>query len=177
MIYVGYKLDNPRQCLGRWNFNVEQMNKQCNQIGSTRCMLVYYEQLVLHPKKWISLILDFLDLPWDDNVMHHDERINQPGGVRVSNVERSSDQIIKPINIDALTTWVGFYEDDVLDDMDAIAPALRKFGYDPDDNEPEFGVPDGDVLDNTNDIHKRKDYWQQKAKEMISAMDKRKDID
>ena len=29
--------------------------------------------------------------------------------VRVSMVERSSDQIIKPINLDALTTWVGTY--------------------------------------------------------------------
>ena len=171
----GYNMAEPKQCLGRWNKNVEQMNKQCNDLGSTRCMLVYYEQLVLHPKKWISMILDFLDLPWDENVLHHDKSINKPGGVRVSMVERSSDQIIKPINVDALTSWVGFYEDDVLDELDSVAPMLRKFGYNPDDNNPVYGIPDSDVAENTNDLHKQKDYWELHAKDMLKEMDKRKE--
>ena len=34
---------------------------------------------------------------------------------------------------------------DLLDDMDAVAPMLRKFGYDPDDSNPIYGVPDGEV--------------------------------
>merc|ERR1712243_255262 len=79
------------------------------------------------------------------HTVHHEKYINKPGGVRVSNVERSSDQIIKPINVDALTSWVGFYDQDLLDDMDAVAPMLRKFGYDPDDSNPIYGVPDGEV--------------------------------
>ena len=29
--------------------------------------------------------------------------------------------------------------------MDAVAPMLRKFGYDPDDPNPVYGVPDGEV--------------------------------
>ena len=29
----GYKMDDPRQCLGRWNNVVQNMNQQCNQIG------------------------------------------------------------------------------------------------------------------------------------------------
>ena len=127
MTISGYKLEDKRQCLGRWNTVVQNMNKQCNEMGPTQCMIVYYEQLVLHPKKWVQLILDFLDLPWDENCLHHEQNINKPGagGVRVSKVERSSDQIIKPINVDALTTWVGFYDEDILEDMDAIAPMLR----------------------------------------------------
>ena len=126
--------------------------------------------------RWLTIILEFLNLPWEDAVMHHEEQINKPGGVsfsiifvqfslkvkliksvtfgfgikyfsltagfymseeppkqfsalllsyfnlmfetslkqfsykvRVSMVERSSDQIIKPVNLDALTTWVGTY--------------------------------------------------------------------
>ena len=72
----GYKLDNPRQCLSRWNtvvklppspslkhiyqslvfkpsvMQVENMDAQCKKIGADRCMVVYYEQLVLHPKRF-----------------------------------------------------------------------------------------------------------------------------
>ena len=33
-------------------------------------------------------------------------RINL-GGVSLSKVERSSDQVIKPVNLDALSKWVG----------------------------------------------------------------------
>ena len=171
----GYELDKPRQCLGKWNKIVENMNTQCNEIGSTRCMIVYYEQLVLHPRKWVSLILDFLDLPWDEDTVHHEKNINKKGGVRVSNVERSSDQIIKPINMDALTSWVNFYEEDVLQDMDAIAPMLRKFGYDPDDNNPVYGTPDGEVMNNTKMIHHNEEFWEQKAKDLLKEMDKKKD--
>ena len=169
----GYKLDEPRQCLGRWNNIVKTMVEQCSKIGPRRCMMVHYEQLVLHPRKWISLILDFLDLPWEDSVLHHERNINQPGGVRVSNIERSSDQIIKPINSDALTSWVGFYDNDTLDDMDSIAPMLKKLGYDPWDHHPSYGVPDGEVVNNTNEVHKNKLAWEKKAEELLAAMDKR----
>ena len=169
----GFKLDDPRQCLGRWNNIVKTMMEECNKIGPRRCMVVHYEQLVLHPRNWISLILDFLDLPWEDSVLHHEKNINQPGGVRVSNIERSSDQIIKPINVDALTSWVGFYDNSTLEDMDSIAPMLKKLGYDPWDPQPSYGIPDGEVVNNTNDVHKNKLAWQQKAEKLLAAMDKR----
>ena len=145
--------------------------------GVKRCMLVSYEQLVLHPRKWISLILDFLDLPWHENVLHHEEAINQPGGVRVSNVERSSDQIIKPINVDALKSWVGFYDDDLLNDMDSIAPMLSKLGYDPWDSHPSYGVPDSEVVNNTNNVHKNKKAWDKKAEQLLAEMDKRNETE
>ena len=106
-------------------------------------------------------------------MLHHERNINQPGGVRVSNIERSSDQIIKPINSDALTSWVGFYDNDTLDDMDSIAPMLKKLGYDPWDHHPSYGVPDGEVVNNTNEVHKNKLAWEKKAEELLAAMDKR----
>ena len=136
-------------------------------------MLVNYEQLVLHPRKWTSLILDFLDLSWDENVLHHERNINKPGGVRVSNVERSSDQIIKPINVDALKSWFGFYDNDLMDEMDSIAPMLSKLGYDPWDSQPSYGVPDGDVVNNTNNVHKNRAAWEKKAEILLAQMDKR----
>lgn len=171
----GYKMNDPKQCLGRWNTVVTNMEKECNAIGPQRCMVVYYEQLVLHPRRWMTMILDFLDIPFEEGVLHHEDQINKPHGIRVSMVERSSDQIIKPVNIDALKSWVGFYSQDVLNEMDKVAPALQKFGYDPFLNVPNYGVPDSEVLNNTNLVHANAIEWEKKSKELIAQMNKREE--
>lgn len=43
-------------------------------------------------------------------------------------VERSSDQVIKPVNLEALTKWVGNIPEDVVHDMANIAPMLSVLG-------------------------------------------------
>lgn len=64
-------------------------------------------------------------------------------------IERSTDQVIKPVNLEALTRWVGHIPEDVLKDMDTIAPMLEKLGYDPTANPPDYGQPDPEVIHNT----------------------------
>lgn len=64
-------------------------------------------------------------------------------------IERSTDQVIKPVNLEALTRWVGHIPADVLNDMDNIAPMLNKLGYDPTANPPDYGQPDPEVIHNT----------------------------
>lgn len=64
-------------------------------------------------------------------------------------VERSTDQVIKPVNVEALSKWVGKIPADVLRDMAVIAPMLSRLGYDPHANPPNYGRPDPRVLDNT----------------------------
>ena len=79
--------------------------------GSKNCLPVIYEQLVLHPEQWMRKILrynptiswkkenaysnnysntgldfSFLELPWDDSVMHHEQQINKKGGISLSKV-------------------------------------------------------------------------------------------
>lgn len=80
----GFDLKSYRSCLTKWNQAMESMYYQCLRVGMTRCMPVYYEQLVLHPEKWLEKILAFLDIPWDDAVLHHEQFINKPGGVSLS---------------------------------------------------------------------------------------------
>ena len=60
------------------------MYNQCKEVGPERCFMVHYEQLVLHPRDWAEKILKFLDLPWNESVLHHEEFINKPGGVPIS---------------------------------------------------------------------------------------------
>ena len=174
---TGYDFKDPRQCLEKWNNIVADMGSQCNEIGPERCMIVYYEQLVLHPERWMTIILDFLGLPWDKAVLHHQDFINKKGdnGIRVSLQEPSSDQIVKPINVEALTQWAGHYPEDVIRDMAEIAPMLSKFGYNPKENPPNYGVPDGHVINNTQDVQKNHDFWEARAKLLVKEMEKKKD--
>lgn len=73
---TGFDLTSYRQCLTKWNMAAETMNNQCKQLGPKKCLRVPYEQLVLHPKDWMHKILLFLDVPWNDSVLHHQDFIN-----------------------------------------------------------------------------------------------------
>lgn len=81
---TGFDLSSYRQSLIRWNHAISVMYGQCKELGPERCLMVPYEQLVLHPRQWMKKILNFLDVPWNESVMHHEEFINKPGGVPLS---------------------------------------------------------------------------------------------
>jgi protein-tyrosine sulfotransferase len=74
---TGYDLNDFRQCLTKWNAGIGTMYEQCNEVGPQRCLMVYYEQLVLHPEKEMRKILEYLDLPWNDQVLKHEELIGK----------------------------------------------------------------------------------------------------
>lgn len=84
-------------------------------------------------------------------------------------MERSSDQVIKPVNLEALNKWVGNIPDDVVKDMADLAPMLSVLGYDPYANPPNYGKPDDTVAANTRNIQKNMDEWEKKAKEMFNV--------
>ena len=92
---TGFDLKSYRQSLTKWNSAISAMNDQCEELGPNYCLKVYYEQLILHPRTWLTKILKFLDLPWTEEVMHHEKQINKPHGISLSKVERSSDQVKK----------------------------------------------------------------------------------
>lgn len=137
---TGFDLTSYRQCLGRWNHAAEAMYQQCRALGEARCLLVRYEALVLRPEATLRAVLAFLDLPWSEAVLHHERYINQPHGVALSQVERSSDQVVRPVNRDALDKWVGALPADVRADMAEIAPMLSVLGYDPWANPPRYDL-------------------------------------
>ncbi|VFV34591.1 protein-tyrosine sulfotransferase 1 [Panthera pardus] len=151
---AGFDLNSYRDCLTKWNRAIETMYNQCMEVGYKKCMLVHYEQLVLHPERWMRTLLKFLHIPWNYSVLHHEEMIGKAGGVSLSKVERSTDQVIKPVNVGALSKWVGKIPPDVLQDMAVIAPMLAKLGYDPYANPPNYGKPDPKILENTRRVYK-----------------------
>ncbi|CAB3402991.1 unnamed protein product [Caenorhabditis bovis] len=162
---TGFDLNDFRQCMQKWNSAMETMIDQCNAVGD-RCLRVNYELLVLHPEAQMRKILEFLDIPWNSNVLHHEQLIGKD--ISLSNVERSSDQVVKPVNLDALSKWVGKIPEDVVRDMDEIAPMLKKLGYDPKANPPKYGDPDELVAKNTDDVHKNGEIWYKKAVQVVN---------
>ncbi|XP_062289124.1 protein-tyrosine sulfotransferase 1-like [Scomber scombrus] len=134
----GFDLNSYRDCLTKWSSAVETMYSQCKAAGETRCLPVPYEQLVLHPEEEMRKLLHFLELQWDPSVLHHEELIGKAGGVSLSKVERSTDQVMKPVNTEALSKWVGQIPSDVVNDMAEIAPMLARLGYDPHANPPDY---------------------------------------
>ncbi|KAM7332214.1 hypothetical protein ACRRTK_008922 [Alexandromys fortis] len=150
---AGFDLSSYRDCLTKWNKAIEVMYAQCMEVGRDKCLPVYYEQLVLHPRRSLKRILDFLGITWSDTVLHHEDLIGKPGGVSLSKIERSTDQVIKPVNLEALSKWTGHIPGDVVRDMAQIAPMLARLGYDPYANPPNYGNPDPIVINNTHRVN------------------------
>jgi protein-tyrosine sulfotransferase len=160
---TGFNLNSYRDSLSRWSLIIENMYAQCMLVGPARCLPVYYEKLVLNPEPEMKKILKFLNISWNEAVLHHEKYIGDE--ISLSKVERSSDQVIKPINLEALSPWVGKIPADVVRDMDSVAPMLRKLGYDPNANPPNYGEADSKIKENTDQIRANREYWIKLAKQ------------
>lgn len=152
----GFDTKTYRGALRDWNRAIDLMYKKCLKLGTTICLPVNYEHLVLHPESQMKRILEFLDVPWNSIVLHHEMTIGKSGGISLSKRERSTDQVNKPVNTEALYKWAKYMPLDVQRDMATIAPMLKVLGYDPNSNPPKYGLPDQQVAENTRDI------WEQK---------------
>lgn len=63
-----------RGALRDWNKAMESMYGECKRAAEA-CLSVYYEQLVLHPESQMRRILQFLEVPWDGNVLRHEQMV------------------------------------------------------------------------------------------------------
>lgn len=136
---AGFDINSYRDVLTKWNRAMELIEDQCRQVGTEYCLRVHYERLVLQPVATTKRIFKFLQIPWNENVLHHEKHL---GNISLSNMEKSTDQVQRPLYLDALTSWFGHIPPDIERDMPKIAPMLKKFGYDPYNPRPSYGEPD-----------------------------------
>jgi protein-tyrosine sulfotransferase len=160
---TGFNLKSYKESLSKWNEIIESMYAQCVLVGYERCLPVYYERMILNPEPELRNILKFLNIPWDDAVLNHEKYIGEE--ISLSKVEKSTDQVIKPINLEALYSWVGKIPLDTVENMDSIAPMLRKLGYDPEMNPPNYGEADSRVKENTYQIQANREHWERIAQQ------------
>lgn len=87
-------------------------------------------------------------------------------------MEKSTDQVIKPVNMEALGRWAEFVPSDVRRDIHKIAPMLSRLGYDADAYPPSYGDADAIVTNNTRLVKQNEDYWQRKALDIVEQWTK-----
>ncbi|KHN86934.1 Protein-tyrosine sulfotransferase 2 [Toxocara canis] len=97
---------------------------------------VHYERLVLDSRTEMRKILQFIDVEWSEDVLHHEKFVEKY--VKLSPGEYSSSQVRMPIHREALSNWFDFYSFDVRSRMHQLAPMLAKLGYNPYDNRPNY---------------------------------------
>ncbi|CAH8512556.1 unnamed protein product [Schistosoma rodhaini] len=98
-----YTSDDILGALDQWKSFTSQIIKDCQHIGSHRCMTVRYECLVINPKREIRKILNFLDIPWDDKLLNHEQFVNNLS--MINKYEASSVQFVKPVHKESLDAW------------------------------------------------------------------------
>jgi hypothetical protein len=81
-----------------------------------------------------------------------------------SRTEHSSDQVIKPINLEALTKWTNTFPQEIKKELNTLAPMLKKLGYDIESDVPTYGSADQLVLDNMKELKDNAEFWNAKAK-------------
>ncbi|CAJ0600194.1 unnamed protein product [Cylicocyclus nassatus] len=114
----GFNTTNHRECMTYWNKEIKDLLVQCNAIGK-RCLKVYYEEFLMYPQTQIPWVLKFLDLPTTQKIL----------------------DIYKAMTdgkLEQLRGWIDRFPDDVLRDVDKIAPMLRYLGYN--SNPPKYGT-------------------------------------
>ena len=89
--------------------------------------------------------------------------IDDINSLSFSRVEMSTDQVIKPVNMEALGRWAEFVPSDVRRDIHKIAPMLSRLGYDADAYPPTYGEADALVTNNTRLVQQNEQYWQRKV--------------
>jgi len=52
------------------------MYTQCMEVGNQVCLAVHYEQLVLQPIAETKRIFKFLEIPFDEAVLHHEQHMS-----------------------------------------------------------------------------------------------------
>jgi len=133
---TGYDLTSYPDVIGKWNQANTLMWEQCKSLGPSYCLPVHYEHLVLEKEKVLRQIAQFLNLEWNDALAHHEEHIGSD--ISLSNLERSTDQVVKPMYKTALSSWEGIIETEDLDKVEEVAPLMKVFGYKPEIHRGEY---------------------------------------
>ncbi|CAH8536867.1 unnamed protein product [Schistosoma rodhaini] len=98
-----YVSDKPYLAFQYWEGITKKMLEDCIQIGSSRCLTIRYEDLILNTLEETKKIFKFLDIPWDPIILKHESVIHKISSL--SPYEASSKQVINKIHRNSLLSW------------------------------------------------------------------------
>jgi protein-tyrosine sulfotransferase len=124
------KFDNKSNLIGQltdWDqYNREALPQCLSQIGADRCLLVHYELLVTNVRETLSRLVRFLEVPWSESLMRHDQFLG--GKTRIRARDKYED-FSKPVSENSLHWWqTEIQVNQTL--IDKYASMYKAFGYD-----------------------------------------------
>jgi len=107
-----------------WAEMVQRIRAQADAVPG-RYLEVRYEDLVTQPRETMAVILAFLDEPWDEAVLaHQDSELSLP------ETESSSQAVAQPIHMGALNQWQSELTGEALQHvLKSASPLLKALGY------------------------------------------------
>ena len=103
---------------------VEDIRRQAETVPG-RYLEIRYEDLVTHPREVMMRILTFLEEPWDEAVLSHEQ-----AGVNLPSTESSSVAVSQAVNTKAIDRWKTELSEEVLALIEQQAGAtLKRLGY------------------------------------------------
>ncbi|CAH8287307.1 unnamed protein product [Schistosoma turkestanicum] len=125
-----YVSDKPYLAFNYWEGITKKMHEDCLKIGSTHCLTVRYEDLILNTEKETKKIFKFLDLPWDPIILKHETVINKISNL--SPYEASSKQVINKIYQNSLLSWTtndSILPRELIEKIHLQSELLKRLGY------------------------------------------------
>lgn len=122
-LYFGKFLD----LLVYWNEKNRLAYADCKRVGDAYCKMVKYEDLVNSPEKVVPQVAAFLNLPWTDDMLHHEHFLGK-------SISLSSDPIFtalqkNKINNRSIGKWrlkINGYDENIVRNRIHM---LREFNY------------------------------------------------
>ena len=128
----GLDIESYEKVLQFWNSACEGMLKECTQINrkhqDNRCIKVFYENLILNTETELKRVFEFLAIPWDSRILHHEQMVGN-GDIKLSRLEPSTKQVSQAIYNESLSKWKSQIPSNVLTQARQLAPLLAKLGY------------------------------------------------
>ncbi|CAH8504625.1 unnamed protein product [Schistosoma turkestanicum] len=146
---IGKNPMNKYEKFSAWESRVNQILKSCKAVGSKRCTTIKYESLVLRPTEVLHNLFEFLELPWDPIVLHHQTAMHQNS---LSRLEPSTSQVVHPIHLASLTSWASNESklpEHFIASIHRDSVVLKTLGYADLGVPPHYGTPENQVANIT----------------------------
>ena len=104
--------------INKWNDVNSKAYVDCKKIGADKCLMVKYEDLVTDSEKTIRKVLEFTDIEFSQDFLHHEQ---------ANDIDFSNDRSKLKINTEKLNSWDGKidYDKKKLENLEMF----KKFGY------------------------------------------------
>ena len=124
---VGNFNQSPEKVAHSWQREVLKFQKFASQ-PNVRARLVHYEQLAADPEPELRKISEFLELTWDNRLLHfYEEDLSL---YRYPKGHLSADQVNRPISTGSVGRWRCDLTSEEVETVEAIAgPLLQQLGY------------------------------------------------